>query len=172
MDTFVNKVADSGLITLDLENYYPKGEVIVFDLKDYLYREMILKEKEFRESLKSLDLEKFRGKNVAVICSVEAIIPVWAFMLIASYLQPVAKELVLGNEQELLRTVFLKNIANLNIEEFRDQRIVVKGCGDVPIGEFAYMEVTKVLQPIVKSIMYGEPCSTVPIYKRPAKAKD
>ena len=172
MDPVVNKVADSGLISLDLENYYPKGEIVVFDLKDFLFMGMILREKDFRESLKQLDLEKYRDKYTAVICSADAIIPMWAYMLIASYLQPIVKELVLGNPQELIKTIFLKNIANLNIDEFRDQRIVVKGCGDTPIGEFAYMEVTKILQPVAKSIMYGEPCSTVPIYKRPLKPKE
>lgn len=172
MDPVVNKVAESGLVTLDLEKYYPKGEIAVFDLKDFLFMGMILREKEFRESLKQLDLEKYRDKNTAVICSADAIIPIWAYMLIASHLQPVVKDLVLGNPQELIKSVFLKNIASLNIEEFRDQRIVVKGCGDTPIGEFAYMEITKRLQPVAKSIMYGEPCSTVPIYKKPPKQKE
>jgi Protein of unknown function (DUF2480) len=172
MDPVVNKVAESGLVSIDLENYYPKGEIVVFDLKDFLFMGMILREKEFRESLKQLDLEKYRDKYTAVICSADAIIPMWAYMLIASYLQPVASELVLGNPQELIKTIFLKNISSINIDEFRDQRIVVKGCGDTPIGDFAYMEVTKILQPVAKSIMYGEPCSTVPIYKKPSKAKD
>ena len=172
MDPVVNKVADSGLVSLDLENYYPKGEIVVFDLKDFLFMGMILREKEFRESLKQLDLEKYRDKYTAVICSADAIIPMWAYMLIATYLQPVAKELILGNAQELIKTIFIKNIANINIEDFRDQRIVVKGCGETPIGDFAYMEVTKILQPVAKSIMYGEPCSTVPIYKKASKPKD
>ena len=164
----VNKVAESGIITFDLENYYPKGETAVFDLKDYLFMGLILKEKDFRESLKNLDWEAYRNKYVAITCTADAIIPVWAYMLVVSYLQPVAKDAVLGDEKELHRTLFLKNLATVDVNEFTDKRIVVKGCGETPIGDFAYAEITKLLRPVAKSIMYGEPCSTVPIYKKPA----
>ena len=163
----VNKVTESGLITFDLENYYPKGETAVFDLKDYLFMGLILKEKDFREALKNLDWEGYRNKYVAITCTADAIIPVWAYMLVASYLQPLAKDAVLGDEKELHRTLFLKNLAAVDVNEFTDKRIVVKGCGETPIGEFAYAEITKLLRPVAKSIMYGEPCSTVPIYKKP-----
>jgi Protein of unknown function (DUF2480) len=166
-EPFVNKVAESGLISIDLENYYPKGETALFDMKDHLFMGMILKEKEFREGLKKIDWEKYRNKNVALTCTADAIIPVWAYMLAASYLQPVAKEIVMGDEKELHRTLFLKNLAQINMDEFADKRIVIKGCGETPIGDFAYMEITKLLLPVAKSIMYGEPCSTVPIYKAP-----
>jgi hypothetical protein len=165
-EPFVNKVAESGLITIDLERYIPTGESVVFDLKEYLFMEMILKEKEFRASLKETDWEKFRDKNVAVVCSADAIIPVWAYMLVASYLQPVAREIVMGDLQELQKKLFIQNIEDININEFTDKRIVIKGCGETPIAEFAYMEITKRLLPVVKSIMYGEPCSTVPVYKK------
>ena len=165
-DPIVNKVADSGLITLDPADYYPKEETKTFDLKDFLFMELILKEKDFREALKNLNWEEYRDKNVAVTCSADAIIPMWAWMLAASYLQPVAKEIVMGDEKELHKTIFLKNLSKINLGEFADKRIVVKGCGDTPIGEFVYMELTRLLQPVVKSIMYGEPCSTVPVYKR------
>jgi Protein of unknown function (DUF2480) len=165
-EPIINKVTESGLITLDLETYYPMGEIAVFDLKDFLFMGMILREKEFREALKTLDWEKYRNKNTAITCSADAIIPVWAYMLIASYLQPVARELVMGDEKELQKAIFLKNISSINVNEFKDQRIVVKGCGDTPIGDFAYMEITRLLRPVVKSLMYGEPCSTVPIYKK------
>ena len=164
----VNKVAESGIITFDLENYYPKGETAVFDLKDYLFMGLILKEKDFRESLKNLDWEVYRNKYVAITCTADAIIPVWAYMLVVSYLQPVAKDAVLGDEKELHRTLFLKNLATVDANEFTDKRIVVKGCGETAIGDFAYAEITKLLRPVAKSIMYGEPCSTVPIYKKPA----
>jgi len=164
-EPIVNKVAESGLISLDLENYYPKEEVAIFDLKDHLFMGMILKEKEFRQGLKDLDWEKYRNKNVAVTCSVDAIIPVWAYMLVVSYLQPIAAEVVMGDEKELHKMLFLKNLSHINVNEFAGQRIVIKGCGETPIGDFAYMEITKLLRPVVKSIMYGEPCSTVPIYK-------
>ena len=165
-EQFVNKVAESGLITIDLEKYIPKGENIVFDLKEYLFMEMILKEKDFRASLKETDWEIFSNKNVAIICSVDAIIPVWAYMLVVSYLQPVAKEIIMGDEQELAKKLFVRNIEAIDINEFADKRIVIKGCGETPIADFAYMEITKRLLPVVKSIMYGEPCSTVPVYKK------
>jgi hypothetical protein len=161
----INKVAESGLITLDPASFLPKGETKVFDLKDYLFMGLILKEKDFREALKNLDWEQFRNKNVALTCTADAIIPVWAYMLVAVYLEPVAAEIVVGDESQLNRELFLKNIATINPEEYQGKRIVVKGCGDTPIGDFVYMEITKRLRPVVKSIMYGEPCSTVPVYK-------
>ena len=165
-EPFVNKVSESGLVSLDLEKYYPKEETAMFDLKNYLFMGMILKEKEFREALKNIDWEKYQDKNVAVTCTADAIIPVWAYMLVASYLHPVAKEIVMGDEKELHKTIFLKNLSQINVAEFAGQRIVIKGCGETPIGDFAYMEITKLLQPVAKSIMYGEPCSTVPVFKK------
>jgi hypothetical protein len=163
---FVNKVAESGLITLDLEKYIPKEETAVFDLKEFLFMGMILKEKDFREALKKQDWEIYRNKHVAITCSADAIIPVWAYMLAASCLQPVAKSILLGNEKELYKTLFLKNISSIDASEFADKRVVIKGCGETPIDEFAYTEATRVLMPVAKSIMYGEPCSTVPVFKR------
>lgn len=165
-EKIINKVTESGLVTLDLEQFYPRDEIAVFDLKEYLYMGMILKEKDFREALKNLDLKKFRNKNVAITCSADAIIPVWAYMLVTAQLQPIAKEIVVGDEKELHRRLFLKNLAAINAAEFADQRIVIKGCGDTPIDEFAYAEATRILLPVAKSIMYGEPCSTVPVYKK------
>ncbi len=165
-ESFVNKVAESGLITIDLETYYPKGEVAVFDMKDYLFMQMILKEKDFREALKNLDWSVFSNKNVALTCTADAIIPVWAWMLVATYLQPVAKEIVMGDEKELHKNLFLKNLSAINVNEFTDKRVVIKGCGETPIADYVYMEITKLLRPVAKSIMYGEPCSTVPVYKK------
>ena len=165
-DPLINKVAESGLITLDPEKYYPKGETAVFDLKDFLFMGLILKEKDFREALKNFDWEKYRDKNVAIVCTADAIIPVWAYMLLSSYLQPVAREIVMGDEKELHKTIFLKNLSQIDINEFADKRVVLKGCGETPIGDFVYMELTKLLRPVAKSIMYGEPCSTVPVYKK------
>ena len=161
-----NKVSESGLISLDLEEYYPKGETAVFDLKDHLFMGLILKEKEFREALKNFNWEQYRDKNVALTCTVDAIIPVWAYMLVASYLTPVAKDVVLGDEKELHRTLFLKNLGAININEYADKRVVIKGCGETQIEDFAFTEITKLLLPVAKTIMYGEPCSTVPIYKK------
>lgn len=127
---------------------------------------MILKEKDFRESLKTIDWEIYRDKNVAITCSADAIIPVWAYMLVATYLEPVAKDFIMGDEKELHKTLFLKNIATINTNDYIDKRVVIKGCGETPIPDYVYMEITKRLRPVVKSIMYGEPCSTVPVYKK------
>ena len=165
-DAIVNKVAESGLVSIDLENYYPKGEIAVFDMKDHLFMGMILKEKDFREALKNLDWSIYKDKYVAVTCTADAVIPVWAYMLVASNLSGVAKDFIMGDEKELHRTLFIKNLSAINTDEFADKRIVIKGCGETPIGEFAYTEITKILRPVVKSIMYGEPCSTVPVYKK------
>lgn len=167
-EPFVNKVAESGLITLDLEQFYPRDPIAVLDLKEYLFMGLILKEKDFREALKNTDWSLYQDKNVAIICTADAIIPVWAYMLLASYLQPVAKEIIMGDEKELFKTLFLKNIAAVNPLDYADQRVVIKGCGETPIPEYVYMEITRLLRPVVKSIMYGEPCSTVPVYKKPA----
>ena len=143
----------------------------VFDLKEFLFMGMIIKEKEFREALKSADWEKYRNKNVAITCSADAIIPMWAYMLAASYLQPVAKDVVVGNEKELKRTLFIKNLLQINPNDFTGKRVVIKGCGETPIEEFVYAEITKLLRPVAQSIMYGEPCSTVPVYKKPPATK-
>jgi hypothetical protein len=166
MDTLVNKVANSGLITLDLEAYLPKEELITFDLKDHLFMGLILKEKDFREALKNTAWDQYQDKLVHITCSVDAIIPVWAYMLVASYLGPFAKEVYLGTREEFYKHLVLKNIATLDKEEYKEQRVVIKGCGETPIDNYAYAEVTKVLRPVAKSIMYGEPCSTVPIFKK------
>ena len=166
-DEIVNKVAESGLITIDLEKYLPQKEsIVVFDIKDFLFMGMILKERDFREALKQHDWEKYRDRSVAITCSADAIIPVWAYMLVTTYLQPVAKETAVATEKELYKTIFLRNIAAINAAEFTGSRIVLKGCGETPIDDFAYAEATRVLLPVARSIMYGEPCSTVPVFKK------
>ena len=165
-EPIINRVTESALVEINLEDYYPKGETAVFDLKDYLFMGLILKEKDFREALKKVDVSVYQDKWVAVTCTADAIIPVWAYMLVAAQLQPVAKDIVFGDEQFLHRIIFLKNIAGVSPENFADKRVVIKGCGDLPVGEFAYLEITKLLRPVAKSIMYGEPCSTVPIFKK------
>ena len=170
-EPFVNKVAESGLITLDLEKYYPKGDTAVFDLKEHLFMGMILKEKDFREALKNLDWSVYTNKNVALTCSVDAVIPVWAWMLVVTYLQPIAKEIVMGDEKELHKNLFLKNLSAIDVNGFADKKVVIKGCGETPIGDYVYMEITKLLRPVAKSIMYGEPCSTVPVFKKPLTPK-
>lgn len=167
MTEFVNKVAESGIITLNLEDFYPKEPVLVFDMKDYLFMGLILKEKDFREALKQLDTTVYEQKIVALTCTADAVIPMWAYMLVASLIQPVAKELIFASPEEAVQQLLRKNISNINTEGYVDERVVVKGCGDLPITEAAYVEITKKLRPVAKSIMYGEPCSTVPVFKKP-----
>lgn len=166
MDEIVNKVASSALVQIDLEEYYPKEKIEVFDLKPHLFMELILKEKDFRDVLQKIDWNIYQDKLVTVTCTADAIIPSWAYMLVASYLQPVAKQIYFGEEATVIKELFTHNIRNIDISQFNDQRIVVKGCGDITIGEYAYLEITKRLRPVAKSIMYGEPCSTVPVYKK------
>lgn len=166
MEEIVNKVAQSALTTIDLEKFYPAGETVVFDMKDHLFMELILKEKDFRAALLTLDWGMYRGKNVAITCTADAIIPIWAYMLVASYLEPVAAFYAFGDEEFVHKTLFIKNIAAIDPQQYQDQRIVVKGCGDKAITEAAYVEITRLLRPVAKSIMYGEPCSTVPVFKK------
>jgi len=165
-EEIVNRVSASVLEDLNLEDYYPKEEIVVFDLKPYLFMELILKEKDFREALQNTDWTIYQGKVVAVTCSADAIIPMWAYMLVASYLQPIASEIVFGDADAALKELFLKKIASIDVSRFADKRVVVKGCGNLPVGEYAFLEITKVLRPVAKSIMYGEACSTVPIFKK------
>lgn len=164
----VNKVAESGIITLDLVSFIPGADSIVsFDLKPFLFREMILREKDYREALKNFDLTPFHQKHVALYCSADAIIPVWAYMLAATYLQPIAESVYFGTPAELNTFLVYKNISAIDKADYTDKRVVIKGCGDTPIPDAAYVAVTQHLRPVVKSLMYGEPCSTVPVYKAP-----
>jgi hypothetical protein len=167
MEELKNKVAASGLITIDLERFYPEPQPEVFDIKDFLFMEMLLKEKDFREAMDQHDWSQYSGKAVAVFCSNDAIIPLWAHMLIASKLTPIAQQIISGDIDFAFREVFLQNIRmGLGEEEFVDKRVIIKGCGDKPIPDYAYMEASKILLPVVKSLMYGEPCSTVPVFKK------
>lgn len=163
---FVNKVAESGIITIDLSEFYPKEAVAVFDIKDYLFMGLILKEKDFRASLEAVDWSIYADKNVAVTCSADAIIPVWAYMLISVYLQPVARNIIFGSEESIQETILLDAIKSIDASIYEDQRVVVKGCGDIDIPASAYLCITNKLRPFAKSIMYGEPCSTVPVFKK------
>lgn len=158
-------MSQSALLTLDLEVFFPKEHIRTFDLKPFLFMELILKEKDFRTALSTTDWSIYRDEIVGVYCSADAVIPVWAYMLVTSYLQPYAKEVIMGDEAAVLRQLITHQIQAINPEEYKDKRIVVKGCGEKPIGDFAYLEITKLLRPVAKSIMYGEPCSTVPVYK-------
>lgn len=165
----INRVANSGLITLKLEEFFPAQELAVFDLKDYLFMEMILKEKDFRQALKDHDWAQYEGKVLLVFCSVDAIIPVWAYMLVAAYATPFAHDVFQGDAAAYYHTYFLRQLDQLDVQQYEDQRLVIKGCSDHPVPAAAYLEITRRLQPIAKTIMYGEPCSTVPVYKKPRK---
>ena len=166
-DEIVNRVAQSSLVTFDLEEYYHKGDRILFDLKDCLYEGLILKEKDFREYISAHDWSQYTGKNIAITCSADAIIPKWAYMLVATKLTPVAHTVVFGTLSELENSLYNEALRSIDLKKFKDQKVVIKGCGKYPVPEYAYVEITRLLTPVVSSLMYGEPCSTVPLYKRP-----
>ena len=166
MDEIINKVAQSGLITIDLEEFYPPGERVVFDIKGFLFQELILREKDFREAMKNHDWKSYTDKYVSLICTADAIVPTWAYMLIVSNLEPYAKKIVFGNLETLETILYHDVLSKLPLDSYKDARIVIKGCGNLPVPKAAYVELTSLLRPLAKSIMYGEPCSTVPIFKQ------
>ena len=162
----VNKVAQSGLVSFDLAELYPQGERVLYDIKDNLFHGLILREKDFREFVKEHDWKQYAGKHMAITCTEDAIVPTWAYMLLANRLAPVAKTVVFGDLQLLETILFERELEKLDIEKYRDQRVVIKGCGEIAVPESAFISLTVQLTKVSKSIMYGEPCSTVPIYKR------
>ncbi|MEZ0612196.1 DUF2480 family protein [Fibrella sp. WM1] len=166
MAPIVNRVASSGLITLDLEEYYHPGERLVYDLKDNLFMGMILKEKDFRAFLKEHDWSQYAGKNVAITCTEDAIIPTWAYMLLTLQLQPYAHTVVYGSLQDLDEKLYFDAITRIDPTDYQDKKVVVKGCSKVPVPTAAYVELTRRLAPVVQSLLFGEPCSTVPLFKR------
>ncbi|MFK8103481.1 MAG: DUF2480 family protein [Saprospiraceae bacterium] len=167
----VNRVASSGLITINLEDFFPSEETAVFDLKAYLFKELILKEKDFRAALKAHDWSQYQGKHLAVYCSTDAIVPVWAYMLVAAYATPFALQIFQGDLTQFYATFFDKILATWDASQYEGKRIVIKGCSNKPVPPAAYVGLTQKLQPYAQSIMYGEPCSTVPIFKRPRVLK-
>lgn len=162
----VNKVSQSGLITIDLEEFYPAGERVLFDIKELLFQGLILREKDFREFIKNEDWNKYKDKYVALTCSADAIVPTWAYMLLATQLEPIAKKVVFGNLESLETILYTEILSKIDINIYKDARVVIKGCGNLPIPKSAYVHITSLLRPLAKSIMYGEPCSTVPLYKK------
>jgi hypothetical protein len=163
----INRVAESGLTTLDLADLLPKQPILVFDMKPFLVQGLVLMEKPFREQLKQTDWQLYHDQIVAVYCSADALIPKWAYMLLASYLQPVAKQVVYGSTADAENALLLSAIAKIDPKQYEGARLVIKGCGDRDIPAEAYLAISTQLLPVVKSLMYGEPCSTVPIYKQP-----
>jgi hypothetical protein len=165
--SIINKVASSGIITLDLEELYPAGERVVFDLKPQLWQEIALKEDDLRAFVKDHDWSQYADKLVSVHCSADAIVPTWAFMLVATHLQPHAAFVTQGDADQLERAIFTRFVQQLDAEPYRNARVVVKGCSKLPVPLNAYVELSGKLLPVVKILMFGEPCSTVPLYKAP-----
>ncbi len=160
-----NKVANSGLVTIDLEEFITEGDRVVFDIKPLLFQELILKEKDFREFIKTNDWSIYKNKLVALTCSADAIVPTWAYMLLTLALEPFAKKIIFGNLNDLENLLFAEKLTQFPVSNYRDARVVIKGCGEKPLPTNAFIQITSILKPVVKSIMYGEPCSTVPLYK-------
>lgn len=165
MEEIINRVAQSSLLSIDLEALYPAGRRILYDLKDNLFQGLILKEKDFRTFLRTHDWYAYQDAHVAITCSTDAILPTWAFMLVALHLQPHAKTIVHGDLQILENELFKTLIDALDVEEWRDKKVVVKGCSKLPVPASAYTHLAYRLRPVVASLMFGEPCSTVPLYK-------
>lgn len=165
-EEIINRVANSNLILLDLEDYYPSGPRTVIDLKVWLFQGLILKEKEFRTELQNFDWSQFHGHHIALHCGNDAIIPAWAFMLVQTYLSGIAKTTVIGSLDQLESTLYKSVIEQLDLSFCKDRSVIVKGCSNKPVPQNAYLYLIEKLQPIVKSIMYGEACSSVPLFKK------
>ncbi|MGM1428169.1 DUF2480 family protein [Sphingobacterium lactis] len=165
-ETIINKVAQSGLITIDLADHAPKAPIEIYDIKDNLFHGLILKEKDFREFIKNHGWTQYKDKHIGIICSTDAIVPTWAYMLLATKLENIALSIHFGDEEYVRKVLFDHALATFDYSQYVDQRIVIKGCGDIPVPESAFVTFTAQLSKVAKSIMYGEPCSTVPVFKR------
>jgi hypothetical protein len=166
-DVIINRVANSKLVTIDLEDYYPKGERVLFDIKDWLLEGLVLREKDFRQHASEHNWQQYENSYVALTCSTDAIVPAWAYMLLSTYLEPYAAKTVIGDLTTLETSIYQHIIHQLDVSEFQDKPIIIKGCSNKPIPDNAYIQLTTKLKPIAKSIMYGEACSSVPLYKKP-----
>ncbi|WP_394974278.1 DUF2480 family protein [uncultured Croceitalea sp.] len=165
-DEIVNRVAQSKLVTFDLEELYPEGKRFSFDIKNWLYEGLILREKEFRTFVENHDWEQYKGNYVALTCSSDAIIPGWAFMLISSRLNPFANKVVVGDLEQLESSIYQEILATLNVSSFKDKPVIIKGCANKPVPQNAYLNAIAKIQTVAKSVMYGEACSSVPLFKR------
>lgn len=165
-EEIINRVANSPLVTIDLEDYYPKGNRILFDIKDWLLEGLVLREKDFREQISLHDWSQYQDSYVALTCSSDAIIPGWAFMLISLQLQPFTKKTIIGDLETLETSIYQDIINNLDVSVFQDKPLIIKGCSKKPVPQNAYIMLANKLKPIAKSIMYGEACSSVPLYKK------
>ncbi|RLJ63192.1 uncharacterized protein DUF2480 [Lacinutrix venerupis] len=165
-EEIINRVANSKLVVFDLEDFYPEGKRIVFDIKDWLYEGFVLREKDFREKVKNYNWSQHQDQYVALTCSTDAIVPAWAFMLITLQLQPYTKKTVLGNLEALETEIYQEIIANLDTKIYKDKPVIIKGCSKKPVPDSALIMVSNKLKPVVKSILFGEACSSVPLFKR------
>ena len=165
-DEIINKVSNSSLVVLDLEDYYPEGERILFDIKDWLYKGLVLKEKDFRQKVSANNWEQYKDKFVALTSSTDAIVPAWAYMLISVHLEPFVKKSLIGNLETLESSIYQDIIQNLDASDYKDKLVIIKGCSNKPVPDNALILLSQKLQPVVKSIMYGEACSSVPLFKR------
>ncbi|WP_075340599.1 DUF2480 family protein [Tenacibaculum agarivorans] len=165
-DEIVNRVANSKLINIDLEDYYAEGKRILFDISDWLFEGLLLREKDFREQVKNHDWSQYQDTFVALHCSTDAIIPSWAYLLLTTTLNPFAKKVVIGSLELLETVIFADIIQNLSVEEFKDKPVIIKGCSTKPIPDSAYTLLISKVQPVAKTIMFGEACSTVPLYRK------
>lgn len=166
MDEIINRVATSKLKTINLEDFYPEGNRTLIDIKDWLHQGFVLKEKEFRESVKNHDWSQYKNHFVALHCSTDAIVPAWAYMLITAHITPFAKKIVLGNLNTLESILFSEILQQADFSSFKDLPVIIKGCTHKPVPENAYILLTQKLQPLVKSLFYGEACSSVPLFKK------
>ena len=165
MDEIVNKVAGSGIVTIDLADFAEQAERVIIDIRPHLFMEQILKEKDFRKFVSEHDWAQYKDKIVGITCTADAIIPTWAYMLVALALEPFALKVYFANASEIEQLIFAEKLAAFNVSDYKDARVVVKGCGDVAVPVNAFVMLSAKLRPVVKSLMYGEPCSTVPLYK-------
>ncbi|TDN95161.1 uncharacterized protein DUF2480 [Salegentibacter sp. 24] len=168
-EEIVNRIASSKLITFNLEDYYSPGQRVLFDVKDWLLEGFVLREGDFRMQAKNHDWSQYQDKYIALTCSTDAIIPAWAFMLLATYLQPYAKKVINGDLETLETVLYTEVLQKMDISNFKDKPVIIKGCSNKPVPKNAYLLLIEKLQPVVKSLMYGEACSSVPLYKKPKK---
>ena len=160
-----NRVADSGIVNVDLSDYAPKENILELDLKQFLFDGLVLKEKEFRIALKEFDFNKYDGKVVAVFCGANVIVPMWAYMLITTYLNNANAKIYFGNKNKVTQAIIKENIDSINVDDYKEKRVIVNGCSNIKLSEGLYIAITKKLQKNVKSLMFGEACSAVPIFK-------
>lgn len=165
-EEIINRVANSKLVVVDLEDFYPRGERITLDISEWLYEGMVLREKDFREKANHHDWSRYFNTYVALHCSTDAIIPGWAYMLLSLHLAPFALKVIVGNLETLENVIFTEIIQNLECKIYQDKPLIIKGCARKPIPENAYVLLAQKLRPYARSIMYGEACSSVPLYKK------